>query len=207
MGILERKEREKQEMRERIVKEATQAFVELGYEGLSVRAIADRIEYSPTVIYLHFRDKDELLLAVQEAAFGQLFFRFQQVIQIPDPWTRLETFAHEYLGFAFDNPELYDLLFTLKNPMRAIEQQDNPKWKHGHDAFNTLCEAVEECLQLRLLPPGNPEIIALTMWAHVHGLASLFLSQRLQMLEQPDTQAPSLMGQSLQYLMGMARQA
>ncbi len=207
MGILERKEREKQELRERIVKEATLAFVELGYEGLSVRAIADRIEYSPTVIYLHFRDKDELLLAVQEAAFGQLFFRFQQVMQIQDPWLRLEAFAHEYLGFAFDNPELYDLLFTLKNPMRAVTQQDDPTWKHGHDAFSTLCQAVEECLQLELLPPGNTDIIALTLWAHVHGLASLFLSQRLQMLEQPDEQAQSLMVQSLQYLMSMAKQA
>jgi AcrR family transcriptional regulator len=62
MGILERKEREKQEMRDLILNVATEMFIEEGYDKTSIRKIADKIEYSPATIYLYFKDKDEIFM-------------------------------------------------------------------------------------------------------------------------------------------------
>ena len=61
MGIKERREREKAEIREKILDAARDLFVSEGYEAVSMRKIADRIEYSPTAIYLHFKDKEAVM--------------------------------------------------------------------------------------------------------------------------------------------------
>ena len=71
MGITDRKEREKQELKDLILKEAKAVFLEEGYEKTSIRKIADRIEYSPTTIYLYFKDKSELLLELHKQSFHQ----------------------------------------------------------------------------------------------------------------------------------------
>jgi AcrR family transcriptional regulator len=72
MGILERKERDRVEMRERIIDVAIEMFVQEGYEKTSIRNIAEKIEYSPATIYLYYKDKDELLYDVQAQAFEKL---------------------------------------------------------------------------------------------------------------------------------------
>ena len=69
MGIAERKEREKQEMRTLILSTATNLFVERGYDSVSMRNIAEAMEYSPATIYLYFKDKNELLYTLSEEGF------------------------------------------------------------------------------------------------------------------------------------------
>ena len=64
MAIQERKAREKEQLRRQILDAARELFVTEGYENVSMRKIADKIEYSPTTIYLYFKDKAELLSAV-----------------------------------------------------------------------------------------------------------------------------------------------
>jgi AcrR family transcriptional regulator len=71
MGISERKEREKQEMREKILLVATEMFIEEGYDKTSIRKIADKIEYSPATIYLYFKDKDEIFHAIHDKGFDK----------------------------------------------------------------------------------------------------------------------------------------
>jgi AcrR family transcriptional regulator len=207
MGIAERKEREKLEMQERIVREATIMFAEMGYEGTSIRGIADRIEYSPATIYLYFKDKDELLLAVQEEAFGKLLAEFRKLLGIPDPYERLMAFGMKYLEFAFENPQLYSLMFSLQSPMRAVEHQDHPKWQTGMNTFYALQHTVEECIRVGRIAPGDPTIISMTMWAHVHGLATLHISCRLMIFERPEEEVRQMMRQSLEYMYHMARKS
>ena len=77
MGISDRKEREKEEMRRRILESAKKLFLELGYEKTSVRAIAEDIEYSPATIYLYFKDKNELLFALHQEAFIEFSKTFE----------------------------------------------------------------------------------------------------------------------------------
>ena len=72
MGILERKEREREDMRRLILNAARELFLEQGYEKTSIRNIADVIEYSPATIYLYYKDKNELFFALHEEAFLKL---------------------------------------------------------------------------------------------------------------------------------------
>ena len=89
MGIIERKERDKQEMRLKILETAKQIFIEEGFEKASIRAIADRIEYSPATIYLYFKDKNELFFSVHETGFEKLNFEMIDAIEgITDPIDR-----------------------------------------------------------------------------------------------------------------------
>ena len=95
MGILERKEREKEEMRRRIVDAAQHLYVQNGFEKLSIRAIADEIEYSPATIYLYYKDKSEVLHAIHQQAFGKLMNDFRPIVAITDPFDKLVAMVQE----------------------------------------------------------------------------------------------------------------
>ena len=90
MGIAERKERDRVEMRQRIIDAAIQMFLEEGYEKTSIRNIAEKIEYSPATIYLYYKDKDELLYDVQGQAFEKLYQTFRDEATAKDPFKRLD---------------------------------------------------------------------------------------------------------------------
>jgi AcrR family transcriptional regulator len=105
MGIADRKEREKQEMKRLIMDAAMRMFVEAGYEKTSIRNIAERIEYSPATIYLYYKDKDELLYDVQAQGFAQLLETFQQKATAKDPLKKLGQMAKAYVEFGMEHQE------------------------------------------------------------------------------------------------------
>lgn len=115
MGVIERKEREKTEMRELITAAAMKMFLEDGYAKTSIRGIADAIEYSPGTIYLYFKDKDELLYEVQADAYGRLLEVFQKEATSTDPLQKLHQLGRAYINFGLKNPELYDLMFINRS--------------------------------------------------------------------------------------------
>ncbi|WP_295124732.1 TetR/AcrR family transcriptional regulator [uncultured Chitinophaga sp.] len=178
MGISERKEREKSEMRKRIVDAAVQMFKDEGYEKVSIRNIADKIEYSPATLYLYYKDKDELLLDVQRDAFDQLNMAFQKIPFAKEPFKRLEQIFENYIRFAREQPELYDLMFIMKAPMNAVPDAD--KWDNGDDAFDVLKKCVEDCIAEGVIRFTDPVVGAISIWGFVHGLLSLDLKCRFK---------------------------
>lgn len=142
MGIAERKEREKMEMRERILEAATEMFLEDGYEKTSIRNIAEKIEYSPATIYLYFKDKDELFFAIHEIGFGKLLSLMQQCMSIENPLQRLRALGTTYIDFALENPEYYDLMFIMRAPMKAIAEKHAEEncWKCGEAYLCTVAD-------------------------------------------------------------------
>src|SRR5579885_2671118 len=91
MGVKERKAREKRYLRQEILDAASELFVKEGYENVSMRRIADRIEYSPTTIYLYFKDKAELLESICKATFARLSAHLSRILEQPgDPVERLK---------------------------------------------------------------------------------------------------------------------
>jgi AcrR family transcriptional regulator len=86
MGIAERRESDKQRMRGRILEAAMKLFLKEGFERVTIRAIAKAIEYSPATIYLYFKDKNEILYALQTIGFEKLYKEQQDVLKIKDPW-------------------------------------------------------------------------------------------------------------------------
>src|SRR5437660_10594166 len=99
MGVKERREREKSETRDKILDAARELFVTEGFEGVSMRRVAEKIEYSPTAIYVHFADKNELFHELCREDFARL----QEVMTSPsmavDPVERLRQIGRNYVEF------------------------------------------------------------------------------------------------------------
>jgi AcrR family transcriptional regulator len=182
MGIIERKEREKLEMRLMILETAKQIFIEEGFEKASIRAIADRIEYSPATIYLYFKDKNELFFSVHEMGFEKLIFEMTTAIEgIIDPVDELRARGFAYMKFAFQNPEMYDLMFIQNAPMESMK--DSESWTCGHRCFMLMCETIQRCIDTKTLRISNLHIAAMSIWSFMHGLVSLKIRNRFQKFE------------------------
>lgn len=180
MGISERKEREKGEMKQLIRAAAVKMFLEEGYAKTSIRNIADAIEYSPGTIYLYYKDKDELLYEVQHHAFEQLMQFFKDNANDEDPLIRLRQLGKAYISFGLDNPELYDLMFIIRAPTNVDEDlhKDN-----GGPCFQILVTCLQDCMDKKLVRTKDVMLGSLQLWSMVHGLVSLNLRCRLKVMD------------------------
>jgi len=106
MGISDRKEREKEELREKILAAAKMLFLEKGIEKTSIRNIADQIEYSPGIIYHYFRDKNEIFHALHQSGFNQLMNKMSVLTSVRDPLERLKAMGSIYITFAMEKPDM-----------------------------------------------------------------------------------------------------
>jgi AcrR family transcriptional regulator len=181
MGIVERKERNREEMKQRIIDAAIQMFLEEGYEKTSIRNIAEKIEYSPATIYLYYKDKDELLYDVQAQAFEKLHLAFRENATATDPLKRLEQIMVTYVRFGQKNQELYDLMFIIRAPMNGLKEKD--PWDNGHDTFGFVVQCISECIEQKLIRYTDVMTAALSVWSMGHGLVSLDLRCRLKVME------------------------
>lgn len=179
MGISERKEREREEMKQLIMTAALKMFLEDGYAKTSIRNIADAIEYSPGTIYLYYKDKDELLFEVQRHAYNRLLQVFRAEADSEEPFERLSQICQAYITFGLENPELYDLMFIIRAPMNADESQHK---SNGEDSFRYLVDTLVACIEKDLIVFKDPQQAALQVWAMAHGLVSLDLRCRLKVM-------------------------
>lgn len=111
MGIAERKSRQKQALRERILDAARRIVVRDGFAALSMRKIADAIEYSPATLYLHFASRDDIARALCAEGYAQLLATFVPLVHIADPAERLKALGRAYVAFGVEHPETYRLIF------------------------------------------------------------------------------------------------
>jgi AcrR family transcriptional regulator len=180
-----RREREKIEMRQLIVDSAIEMYIKEGYDKLTLRSIAQRIEYAPGTIYLYFKDKHELFHAMHEWAFKKLLMEWDEKLSgIKNPIERLRGLSEIYINFAFSNPELYDLMFILNEPMCA--EANIEEWPCGLSAFQFLVDTIEEALEKNLLKSENAQTLAFMFWSSTHGMLSLHLRNRLRMYDGMD---------------------
>jgi AcrR family transcriptional regulator len=186
MGTIERKEREKLEMREAILNAATEMFLKEGFEKTSIRGIAEKIEYSIGTIYLYFKDKTELLNALMEQGFQKLTHVFKKIKHDSDPVSYLKTLGYTYISFALENKEYYDLMFIMKKPMEMVKAE---AWSSGMKAFNFLGEAIKNCMDKDQLKFNDLHSATLIIWGFVHGLVSLYSRRRLIMFNQENIEA------------------
>ncbi|MBX2841344.1 MAG: TetR/AcrR family transcriptional regulator [Flammeovirgaceae bacterium] len=193
MGISERKEREKQEMQDLILNAAAKIFLKEGFDKVSIRKIADAIEYSPATIYLYFKDKNELFYAIQKQAFDKFFLYFQTVSPTEDPIDRLRNLGEVYIRFAMENPGYYDLMFIMRAPMESIENALD--WDEGSKSHNILHEIVNQCVAKGHFKGQDPFIVAHIIWSFVHGLSSLHVRERMKMF--PEDQRENMILEAL----------
>ncbi len=181
MGITQRRDRDRQEMRKLIVDTATQILVEEGIDQVSIRRIADRIEYSPGTIYLYFEDKDDILYEAHLEAFSAFLDAEMTVAAIPDPLERLQALGRVYVNFALSNQRMYDLMFLI--PVPRIQNKEKYDWSVSIRTYQVLRTIVEECIAQGRIKPNHPDVVSMQVWATVHGLASLIIRQRIPMVD------------------------
>src|SRR5215472_14366818 len=99
MSIAERKERQKQEIKKMILDASMKLFVEEGFDSVTIRKIADIIQYSPTTIYLYFKDKNEIFYSLHEIGFQKLGEMNKDLADIKNPLTRLYKMGENYIEF------------------------------------------------------------------------------------------------------------
>ncbi|KER10563.1 MAG: hypothetical protein HY22_04135 [[Candidatus Thermochlorobacteriaceae] bacterium GBChlB] len=180
MGIAERKAREKEEMRQRILEAAMSLFIAEGYENVSIRQIADKIEYSPATIYLYFKDKEALFCEIQEAGFKELCRRQEALRVVQDPMERLNAHGRAYIRFAIENPHYYDLMFLSNMPMVWDSQFEGSSW--GMRSFNYLKSDVQACIEAGEFKPVDVMLASMALWSLVHGISSFIITHRWDMI-------------------------
>lgn len=177
MGIAARKAKEKEDLKKAILDAARELFLEHGYDHTSMRMIAQRIAYSPTTIYLYFKDKDAIFHALHVEAFQLLGARFAPLAHVADPMERLVAMGKVYLEFAQENPGLYDLMFIMKAPMQCVEE-GHELWEEGDQVFQVLVATVAEAMKKKLMAKSDVEVTSFLIWSTVHGMSALFVRDR-----------------------------
>jgi AcrR family transcriptional regulator len=179
VGIAERRQREREEVRQKILDAARELFVTEGYDEVTMRKIAAKVEYSATAIYFHFRDKQALFRELCSQDFLSLARAFEKLGKIADPIERLRKTGYAYVDFALKHPQHYRLMFMTKRPDAAeVEADLSNKGVPQRDAYCFLNVTVKEALAAgRFVPSAtDPELVAQTIWGCVHGVIALHLT-------------------------------
>jgi AcrR family transcriptional regulator len=173
MGVTERRTRHKEILRRQILDAAREVFVKEGYESVSMRKIAERIEYSPTTIYLYFRDKADLLNRLSEEVFAPLLQETERIMaESGDPVERLRRGLRTYVDFGLRNPNDYRVaLLTAQHG--PVERERPTAWK----VYSWLRSTVEECVRSGRFRSVDVSTAAQTLLAAVHGVTSLLIIQ------------------------------
>jgi AcrR family transcriptional regulator len=174
MGTADRIERERLEKRTRILDAARELFLERGVEAVTLREVADRIEYSTTAIYVHFETKAALVEAMVTEDFAAFSSGLENAARIVDPVERLATLHDAYIDFAMAMPRHYQLLFLT--PVKRDVQHPLPA-PTGIEGYRVLLGAIDEAMRAGRLREDltDPHAVAQIMWAGVHGLVSLLI--------------------------------
>jgi AcrR family transcriptional regulator len=180
MGVRERRDRERVETREKIIEAARELFIEEGYEGVSMRQIADKIEYSPTAIYVHFKDKDELFLEICHQDYRMLAHSMSALAQVADPVERLRRIGRGYVQFGLSHPNHYRRMFMT--PHAAVTEDAAEQMGKGNpeeDAYELLRATVAEALRGGAFREHltDVDLISQTLWAGTHGVTSLEIAK------------------------------
>jgi len=173
MGTQERREREKQELRTKILDAARELFATEGYEAVTMRKIAERIEYSATAIYQHFEDKETLLAELCRHDFRQFSTHFARAAAIEDPIERLRAAGLAYFDFAVECPQHYRFMFMAAHP--RVEPEEGEREDPAQNAYVFLHATVKEAIEKGLFRPEHSDsgLASQTIWAATHGVASL----------------------------------
>lgn len=177
MGVKERRARQKGLLRQEILDAARDILVREGYDGLSMRKVAERIDYSPTAIYLHFKDRDDLVFCVCEQLMAGLVRELQEVSdRHKDPLVALRKGLRRYVDFGRQHPQHYQATFGISHgndPDHDARYQEPGTM--GMQAFGFLPRLVAECVKQKKLKKVDVHRTSCALWAGIHGITSLLI--------------------------------
>lgn len=207
MNTVDRRTRERMDVQERILNAARELFAGRGFEAVTMRQIADAIEYTPGAIYVYFKDKRELMLALCRHDFESFESQMRELSRHEhDPLARICKMGQAYLAFAFAHPRHYELMFMTKFPAdvelppEELAKMQDPE--QNAYAFLGLC--VREAMAQGLLRADlrDPDLVTQTLWMALHGVAAAsitFAGDPCMKLESPPERGGTEMRRTLMY--------
>jgi AcrR family transcriptional regulator len=171
MGITERREREREEIRTRILDAARELFDSEGYENVTMRRIAEAIEYSPTTIYNHFEDKDDLVRALCEEDFSRLLEVFREEDPPADPVEWIRRLGRAYARFGIELPNHYRFMF-----MTPHKKESHGPTSPSDQSFEVLRTAVARAIETGQFRKADVDSAAQVLWSSLHGVVSLLVT-------------------------------
>jgi AcrR family transcriptional regulator len=178
MGISERREREKENLRQEILDAASELFAKEGYAHVSMRKIADKIEYSPTTIYLYFKDKTDLLNQICEETFGNLIKTVAEIEAAGsgEPIECLEKGMRAYIDFGLKYPNHYEVTFITPLADFLGKELHPYEGSSGQQAFEYIVRQVAGSMEKGQLKKGDVAAVSQAIWAAIHGVTALLIS-------------------------------
>ena len=178
MTIHARRARQKALLRQEIIDAARDILAREGYEQLSMRKVAERIEYSPTAIYLHFQDKRDLVFQICEETFARLVDELASLeAEYPRPLDRLREGLRRYVAFGLSHPQHY--LATFVAVPREQLPEDVARYarpaSNGMRALGILHATVQACSSARVIRAVDAEATTRALWAAIHGVTALLI--------------------------------
>jgi len=171
MGVAERKGRERATRERRITDAARMIAAHDGWNAVTIRRLAEEIEYSQPVLYSHFENRDAIVAAVAVEGFRELAAALREAAHVSaDRRSALCNVANAYLGFTCEHPALYEAMFTMPTPLRFADPDTKPELRAAFSALKAVVSPLEQ----------NNEVSTETFWAALHGLAELERSGRIR---------------------------
>lgn len=175
MSSSDRRARERAALADKILAAARELFATHGFEAVTLRKIAERIEYTPAAIYGHFKDKDELVRTLCVRDFDDLAAIVRPMAAIRDPIERMAAVGRAYVRFALEHPNQYRLMFMTPSGVEPDEEALERKGDPHRDGYAFLRLAAQEAIDARRIRGGarDAELVTQTVWAAMHGVASI----------------------------------
>lgn len=182
-----RRVQHKAQLRQSILDAAGALFLAEGYDGISMRRIAEKIGYTPTTIYIHFKNKDDMLLALLEEGYAQFGEALAEVAgRKRDPVRRLAAIGSAYLEWGLAHPMHYQLMFMRRADFLAVSLAAS---RDGRvDSFGVLLAAVQAALDAHAIREGDAMAHSLALWAVVHGVVALAVMMPAEMFSSAQMQ-------------------
>jgi AcrR family transcriptional regulator len=188
MGIKERQDRERLAVRQAILDAARDLFTTEGYRNVSIRKIAERIEYSPAAIYSYFPSKDDIFFALAEEGFRRLDAKVRSVAETGDPLEDVRRCWWAYYEFSKENREFFELMFVDRSVPQITEQWAGMALVH--EMLTVAANLIQKCVDRGIFAPGTDAAVAMHLvWAALTGPCVIGSGCRLAPGEDPDALA------------------
>ena len=200
MGIKERQERDREAVRRSILDAARDLFVTEGYEHVSIRKIAERIEYSPAAIYSYFPSKDDIFFALAEEGFRLLgdpaAAEHRRQLDALAPLERIRAIFWRVYEFSRQHPQYFELMFVDRSVPRITREYE--RFAFARETKRRLIAELERCIEAGVLPPTvKPTVAFRLLTVGLVGVAVLRNSDRLGPGENADLLASDVLDATL----------
>lgn len=175
MGVAERRAREKEVLRTQILTAASELFVAEGVQSVSMRRIAEKIEYAPSTIYLYFKDKEELLHTICREVFEELTAILAEIHSRGlAPLEQLRAGLRAYVDFGLQHPNHYLLVFGPAM-YEEVPGEPSPEDAAGLKAFDQLRQTIQYGMSAGAIRQADVDVLSQTIWMMLHGITDLLI--------------------------------